>query len=1155
MLNVIYSERSEALLDALIDRITEERARTSELDPVQIIIPSRTVETYLKLGIARVTGIAANLKAESWSRFLRSLVESAAPDLHSVDRSTFEGLLLSIFVDDERMHDPDLEPLRRYLHAAGDREDAVEVRRHQLARELAMIFDGYVHARPEMIEAWRERTTITDPLYAEIERWQRKLFLDMFAPGALLDQRTKERGERWAFLPKLFDVVPIEEAPLPPSIHVFGFCQLPQGHYRLMERIARKSSVHVYALNPTRHFWEDSSAELSPALAAWGRGGREHIRALNALAGHQAEERFSELDEPPKTLLSQIQRDVLEGVIDPRERRDLDESVRILACPGVRREVEVVAQEIWRLVRETKGLRFCDIAVLLNDGPEQPYWPHLEAVFHECDGIPYNIIDRPLSAETRIIEAIELLLALPLGAFRRQEVLAVATHPAVISRHPEVDPREWLAWCDALSIVHGADHTDHEGTYIDKDLFNWDQGLRRLGLGVFLSGDGSGEPPIYDAGKERYVPEEVRGDRAISAARLSLLVRSLVADARFARSARLPLEEWITFLELFITSYVSSGSDQDERALRRCIKAIADLSELHLGSRPLSYRLVSELAKAAIAPLTGGRGQHLADGVVVASLAPMRAVPFRVIFVLGLGSGRFPASDRKNQLDLRYASWRMTDVSPEDRDRYMFLETILSARERLYLSYESRNAVTGETIEPSTVIHELLELSARSYLGPEGAKMLVRREHLRRFDLEYFPELGEKPPEGEPPYRSEGARLEVQARLLGESLRKHLGRSLDLRDMPRIRKTYGGAIAERLGLVSLPRGGKERKEREGPIQVTLTSIRRFLECPLQGSAKFALGLRDEEELDRMSLEDEAFRTAKRERVVALRRAFLRAARSFDGSNHEQMILEAYRDRAERLERRGVKPTGLFGEIESRWDVEVLNAWGRQLLDHRKGRGLRPLAPIYLGRADEDIDAGEVIDPLRLEIEVGGERREVEVVGATEPLLVEPSTSVILLLYDGGDNEDQLWARRERESLRGYVDQLVLSSIGRSTSDHGAFIAMAGDRTEAGAARREIAAIGKDEARAQLGTIIAEMIAGVHPYLFPFEAVLQLKAGESSVERIVDRIRGDLDQGKGGYATRFGPVPRPERYDTPSEEQGRHILETRFAPFFSLRRLR
>jgi exodeoxyribonuclease V gamma subunit len=153
------------------------------------------------------------------------------------------------------------------------------------------------------------------------------------------------------------------------------------------------------------------------------------------------------------------------------------------------------------------ALRFRDIAVLVADTVNRPlYQAHIRAVFEELHGIPYNMVDIPLAGECRGIEALLLLLALPMGEFTRPEVLKILTHPVVRERFAEADIDRWRDWCPALEIVRGADRLDHDGTYIDRELFHWEQGLKRLVLRVFMAGPESGDDRVYHLGNVEYLP-------------------------------------------------------------------------------------------------------------------------------------------------------------------------------------------------------------------------------------------------------------------------------------------------------------------------------------------------------------------------------------------------------------------------------------------------------------------------------------------------------------------------------------------------------------------------------------------------------------------------------------------------------------------------
>ena len=271
-----------------------------------------------------------------------------------------------------------------------------------------------------------------------------------------------------------------------------------------------------------------------------------------------------------------------------------------------------------------------------------------------------------------------------------------------------------------------------------------------------------------------------------SAASFGLLVRSLIEDARFATRSgtRMTLASWMDFITSLIKSYLLPHSEEDERVLRQCLRSIAALGEMTLGERKLGFRIPFELVRSEIDALRGRVGQYLVDGVVVSSFLPMRAIPFKVIFVVGLGESAFPAGDTNQHLDLRKAKRRAGDVSAREQDKYMFLESLLCAREKLYLSYVARDALTGEPLEPSSVLYELEDMLAKGYVSEEG---LERRTHrLRRYD--------------DPSVRSTSpsAAGEDRARRLGQHLKNVLGRAPVPEDLAALSKSLEPSAWRRL---------------------------------------------------------------------------------------------------------------------------------------------------------------------------------------------------------------------------------------------------------------------------------------------------------------------------------------------------------------------
>jgi exodeoxyribonuclease V gamma subunit len=1140
MIRVCYSNRSERLLDALIQNAQCCRD-PSPFEAMHLVVPNRNVETFLKFGIARCSGIAANLRIHFLEDFVTRFVESSYPALHIARRAEIHGVLLALLHDEHFLRHPDLEPVRSYLHAA---DAALDRRRSQLAALLTHLFQEYTLSRLEMIAAWREgRLSCERPAQREVERWQSHLWREALGTGGRLSRRAAEKGLRAVTFDALFELVRPSDLRLPKHLHIYGISYFARTFQRALHLFSQATELWIYALNPCMEFWEDApplpfeddpfaleSPTETPALRLWARPGREAIRLLNALTECDFLSRFEDPMGDGPSLLHALQHDILHREPErttPRPsafRGGGDESLRIFACPGVRREVEVIAGEIWRLLREDESrparserLRLCDVAVIIPEAEQDAYRAHIASAFHECGDLPHNIVDLPLDAESRIAEAIRLLLDLPLGTFARPELLRVMTHPSVMGRFPDALAADWIAWCDALEIVHGADHQDHRPTYIERDLLNWDQGIRRLALGAFMAGRRSGASRPFAAHGERYLPEELPPGKQASAAAFALLARSLIADARFARSARMPLAGWLTFLHRLFTAYLLPETEEEERALSRCRRQIQSLAELQLDDLEVSYSIVHELARSALGTRAGSRGQHLADGVVVSSFLPMRAIPFRAAFVAGLGEKQFPARDRQGPLDLRTAQRRQGDVTPRERDRYMFLEVLLCARDRLTLSYVARDELTGDALAPSPVVSELAQMLERGYVGPELAReRIYRSAPLRRSADEQACEV------------LPAAHGEAAALALAADLRRFTGHA-GAPDWPVLRRELPEAewrfLRDHLGLCPAPRPPPGASP--APlVSLSTRTLRQFLENPMQGYARFVLGMREDEE-DATTREDESFATARPQRIALLREIFLRRARTCGA------LEETYDRTADLLELAGALPTGLFARAERERHLEILRRW-EEIIARIGATGTPAL--LRFGRAEEHAEIAELYEPIFLE-ESG---LKLEIHGHTEPLFETPRGSLILAYRSESHASD--W----RECLRAFLDHALLAAAGQpSPEGYQAFLCN-GHPDAAGGQRVRFAPLSREEARSYLLELARDLLSSPHPYLLPCEAVYRWTRNRAQrITDIVDDFREDPFQ---LFSGQNGPIRNPARFDPPGEEEARAMVERRFGLF-------
>jgi exodeoxyribonuclease V gamma subunit len=121
-------------------------------------------------------------------------------------------------------------------------------------------------------------------------------------------------------------------------------------------------------------------------------------------------------------------------------------------------------------------------------------------------------------------------------------------------------------------------------------------------------------------------------------------------------------------------------------------------------------------------------------------MLPMRSIPFRVICLLGMDGEAYPRQSKPLGFDYMARYPRRGDRSRRNDDRYLFLEAILSARERLYISYVGQSIQDNSAIPPSVLVSELIDYVEQGFEIPGGPirDHLLTRHRLQAFSPEYF---------------------------------------------------------------------------------------------------------------------------------------------------------------------------------------------------------------------------------------------------------------------------------------------------------------------------------------------------------------------------------------------------------------------------------
>jgi exodeoxyribonuclease V gamma subunit len=759
MLRLHQSHRLEILAEILA---AEYEPPASPFQPDIYIVQSHGMGRWVSLRLAERLGICANARFALPATFVWDLLREHFGELPK--RSPFAAEVLAFRIMAWLNEPGNLDQAPRL---AGYLKDGGELRRFQLAARIADVFDQYLVYREDWITAWERGEKLG--LDGD-EDWQALLWRDL-AAGETAWHRARLMGELLERIrgKEATAIDPPHPNPLPRGegkkarITVFGVSSLPPVFLDVLRALGERGEVVVYALNPCREYWgeikdpreigrlagerrpEDLYLEVGhPLLASLGKQGREFFDALSECA-----ETHGFFDEEPQrdSLLHILQADILE-LVDRKAVGSLalepgDRSLQIHVCHSPMREVEVLRDQLLALFDADASLKPGDVAVLTPD--IEKYTPYIEAVFAEgrdAPRLPFSIADRGLAHQHSLLETFLALLDLPDSRFCADATLAFLEQPALRRRFrlAEDDLPQIHDWARAVGARWGRDgaHKAEHGLPA-MDRHTWRDGLRRLMLGYALPQELAGdELPLFGA----TLPyDDIEGGRALVLGHFAEFMETLFEWAERLRGDRLPVA-WSEALNALADALFEPRGEEEAvlLELRNGLDALRDLPEQAGFREPLGLRTVKSWLTARLGQPSGSVG-FLTGEVTFCAMVPMRSLPFRIIALLGLNYDTFPRHRPPPGFDLMARHPRRGDRSRRLDDRYLFLETLLSARDKLYLSYVGRGIRDNSPLPPSPLVSELIDVVKQSVDLPDGGDVeaLIVTEHpLQPFDPAYF---------------------------------------------------------------------------------------------------------------------------------------------------------------------------------------------------------------------------------------------------------------------------------------------------------------------------------------------------------------------------------------------------------------------------------
>jgi exodeoxyribonuclease V gamma subunit len=480
--------------------------------------------------------------------------------------------------------------------------------------------------------------------------------------------------------------------------------------------------------------------DTHPLLAAWGKHGRDYLHLLDGFDDvDHYKSQFNRVDvfvdpaltaanegrEP--TMLEHLQSALLNLEPLPHTPQELpahDTSVGFVQTHSAQREVEVLHDRLLAWLDADPTLKPADIMVMVPDMAN--FAPHIHAVFgrfasQDPRHLPYTVADTTPRTEP-LVQALDTLLQLPQLRVTRVEWQSLFEVAAVRKRFglDEHDVAQLDSWLADAGVRWGLDAPHRKPWGIAPDMADanqnsWLFGIERLLLGYATGASVDLATPWADT-----LPQAGVGglDAHVVDGLLQWLRHTQIALLKL-RQDHTPTE-WVAVLQQLVALFFKPNDEADERLIERVLAPLETwLAECQLArlDAPLPLVVVREHWMAQLQQPAMQR-RFFGGGVQFATLMPMRSIPFKCVCLLGMNDGDYPRSQTPRDFDLMsdaahagstQSHWRAGDRSRREDDRYLFLEALLSARDKLYLSWQGRRTTDHEVKPPSVLVAQLMD--------------------------------------------------------------------------------------------------------------------------------------------------------------------------------------------------------------------------------------------------------------------------------------------------------------------------------------------------------------------------------------------------------------------------------------------------------------
>jgi exodeoxyribonuclease V gamma subunit len=735
LLNIYKSNRIEVITELLAkELIISPPFITEKLD---VAVPNYFLGKWLWDQITIRNQISALYEFKTISNYTEVLLKNIFPAI-DMGLWNFDSIKWGIIDSFEELNSyKESIPLSNWINKYLNNKKIIDGDIHNLTKKISNNFIEYLIFRPEMIANWHRHELNSRNLFNNLntnEYWQPILY-------KLLEKRISERPPCLYMIDVINNIKKIgnKKNIIPRQIYIISDNNLSRLHVSFYSKLAEFTKVNLYLLSAGDNLWNrinslegevdfnsiESKFNLnnSNIEKIFGKFGANYQKLIEETSNIEnikinnnsiyIDPTFSFTSEKDIPLINQIQKRLIDNSQDDFMINEKDDSIIFREHFNQLSQLEYVRNKVIEILETCDDVKYSDIAIVspqtslikpylryifnneLINGQKLPYL-FLEENYEDSSNVYNFLLDIiELANEKITLEKIEYFLSKKVN----QNIFDFDI----------AEKNEIILILNEVGFHWGLDTNERLGE--EKNTLEWC--INRITLGLVYDEEFS----LNNSNLKSFTPKNSSLD-------LNKWVKILVQLKQYINLLRgsFNYSDWVKRIK-FILNKIRNFNENFNSDIYEINRILDNYLISSTSDQVIMLNVFREILITCINKLNY-RNQSYINKILVSDIEKVRLIPRKIIFLINMNSIYYPRLSSNENINLLTKKYLLGDPSSFDREKYFFLELLISCRKQLIVSWVN-NDKDNQILDISFPIKELINY-LESFLTVKQRKSIIK---------------------------------------------------------------------------------------------------------------------------------------------------------------------------------------------------------------------------------------------------------------------------------------------------------------------------------------------------------------------------------------------------------------------------------------------